>query len=307
MSKQHFKSHNFRGVSDRLIEQADSILDEMAEEGYTLTLRQLYYQFVARDIIPNSEKSYKSLSKLITKAREAGLIAWDAIEDRNRAFKDYNYDEDINNVLYGLEGFIHYDLWARQDNYVEVWVEKDALVNVVERPAKRFRVPYMACKGYLSASHAWRAGQRFREKMEEGKDCVLIHLGDHDPSGLDMTRDNQDRLDLFAGYGVEVRRIALNIDQVRKYNPPPNPAKFEDPRANDYVRLHGKTSWELDALAPRVIDKMISDEIQSLITDEKSWAELQEQEAKDRARVSALPRVSKDVWKLVDKYLAKNK
>lgn len=171
--------------------------------------------------------------------------------------------------------------------YVEVWVEKEALGNVVERPCSEFRVPYMACKGYLSASQAWRAGERFEEAMDNGQNAVLIHLGDHDPSGIDMTRDNSVRLEVFARQNVEVRRIALNMDQVRRYNPPPNPAKMTDTRANDYVARYGDESWELDALRPEVIDRLIRDEINSLI-DGDIWNEDIEREREKRVLLRKL-------------------
>ena len=112
-------------------------------------------------------------------------------------------------------------------------------------------MPYMACKGNLSASEAWRAGQRFERAAEAGKDLVLFHLGDQDPSGVDMTRDNGDRVELYSsGQFVDVRRLALNMDQVEEYSPPPNPVKLTDSRAEGYVAQFGTSSWELDALEP---------------------------------------------------------
>jgi hypothetical protein len=145
----------------------------------------------------------------------------------------------------------------------------------------------MACKGYLSASEAWRSGQRFEAMADEGRVCVLIHLGDHDPSGIDMTRDNSERLELFAGQGVEVRRIALNMDQVRQYNPPPNPAKLTDKRADQYIRIHGDKSWELDALQPNIIEKLVEDEIRSMV-DFEVWDETQEREREGRKALAEL-------------------
>ena len=116
----------------------------------------------------------------------------------------------------------------------------------------------MACKGYLSASEAWRAGLRFQRAIDRGKRPVLLHLGDHDPSGIDMTRDNGDRLGEFVLQGVEVRRIALNMDQVQEHNPPPNPAKEDDSRFRGYRELYGEESWELDALRQNTIGDIIT-------------------------------------------------
>lgn len=286
-----FIDKNFRGDSLSLIQTAGSIIEDYAGQGYVLTLRQLYYQFVSRDIIPNSEKSYKRLGGLVTDARMAGLLPWDGIEDRGRGVKPWLIEESIDSILSDLPHEYAADFWAEQEYYVEVWVEKEALSNVVQRACMPLRVPYMACKGYLSASEAYRSGKRFQEQEAKGKRPLVIHLGDHDPSGIDMTRDNRDRLGLFSGYDVEVRRIALNRDQIDRYRPPPNPAKVTDSRAADYIARHGRTSWELDALEPKVVVDLISNTIRPLI-DEDAW-----QRANDKERENkALLRGVRDRW-----------
>lgn len=177
---------------------------------------------------------------------------------------------------------------------IEVWVEKEALVGVIERVAFKYRCPYFACRGYTSQSESWRAGVRFADYVDRGQPVKIIHLGDHDPSGIDMTRDNDDRLQLFSeGADVEVIRVALNFDQVLKYNPPPNPAKFQDPRAASYVRLHGNESWELDALDPKVIDDLISTEIAQYI-DWDNWDEMKKREDAARAKIKEIAENWKD-------------
>lgn len=277
-----YKDWNPKSETIALVDVAERIIDEYETQGYTLTLRQLYYQFVARDIIENSERSYKNLGNMITKARMAGLISWKAIEDRNREHNDFWYDEDELNPIKHLPAYIRFDQWDRQDYYIEVWVEKEALGNVVSRACEPLLIPHMACKGYLSASEAWRAGQRFERMSDRGHLCKLIHLGDHDPSGIDMTRDNADRMDIFAGHGnVEISRIALNMDQVEQYTPPPNPAKITDSRAAGYIKKYGRTSWELDALEPRVLEKLIKDEVKQYI-DWDTWNDVLEMQEEKR-------------------------
>lgn len=285
--KRFYKEWRPNQASLDLVFTANQIIDEYAAQRYTLTLRQLYYQFVARDIIENTERSYKNLGAIITRARMAGLVSWEAIEDRNRENHQFWMTEDILKPIRNLPNYIRFDQWARQDTYVEVWVEKEALGNVVNRACSPLLVPYMSCKGYLSASEAWRAGSRYEEKLDEGKNCVLIHLGDHDPSGIDMTRDNDDRLELFAGEKIDVRRIALNMDQVSEYNPPTNPAKITDSRAKDYIKKYGRSSWELDALEPAVLEKLIKDEIRSFIDWDK-WNEVTEQEDEAEDKLHAV-------------------
>lgn len=274
-----YKDWNPKPPTLALVYTANEIIDEYQAAGYVLTLRQLYYQFVARGIIENSQHSYKNLGTVIKKGREAGLISWEAIEDRNRELNSFQYTEDIMNPIKNLPRYIQFDRWARQECYMEVWVEKEALGNIVSKACNPYIVPHMSCKGFLSVSEMWRAGMRFAEKMRAGKRCVLIHLGDHDPSGMDMTRDNQDRMDLFtrAHHGVEVRRIALNMDQVDEYQPPPNWAKTTDSRYDGYIEKYGDTSWELDALEPQVLENLIKSEIK-LFLDIDIWEQVGELE-----------------------------
>lgn len=282
-----YEDYNFSAASLDTIDTANEILDAYSAKGYTMTLRQLYYQFVSRDLVANTERSYKNLGNLVTKARDAGLISWTAIEDGGRGVTSYGFQEDPREAISDLPYMIAFDQWARQDYYIEVWVEKHALNQVISRPARRWRVPYMSCKGYLSASEAWRSGQRFQEKVDEGKEVVILHLGDHDPSGIDMTRDNRERSWKYAmgSDNIEIVRLALNMDQIEEHRPPPNPAKITDSRAQDYIRRFGNKSWELDALDPTVIDKLIDGEIQKRL-DIDVWDEVaaQEREAKDQLR-----------------------
>ncbi len=300
-----YKEWNPTARVEELVFTAENIIEEYSANGYTLTLRQLYYQFVARDIIENSERSYKNLGNHINNARLAGMISWRAIEDRNRGHYAPWTDEEITSPVRSLPHYIRFDRWARMDTYVEVWVEKEALGNVIQRACDPLLVPYLSCKGYLSASEAWRAGQRFKRKAEEGKDCVLIHLGDHDPSGIDMTRDNAERVALFSGEHVDVRRIALNMDQVREYQPPPNPTKLSDSRAKGYLKQFGKTSWELDALQPSMLEKLIQDEVR-LFIDQDAWDCVGEEEAEMKNKLEAVYNNWDEVEELLEEIELRN-
>lgn len=261
----------FHQKSLDLIDTCNGIIDDYESRGYTLTLRQLYYQLVSRDIIANKQQEYSRLGSIISDARLAGLISWKAIEDRTRNVKGNSHWRNPEQIVKAAINSYQIDKWENQPYHVEVWVEKDALVGVVARICNRLDVSYFSCRGYTSASEMWKAGYyRMNNAIQEGKDPVIIHLGDHDPSGIDMTRDIAERLALFSGYPVEVNRIALNMDQVRFYNPPPNPAKLTDSRADSYIQIHGYESWELDALDPDVLSDLIEDAVLEL-RDEDLW------------------------------------
>lgn len=256
--KEQFIVKNFKAPSLAIIEKANEIIDDYRSQGFSLTLRQLYYQFVARDLLPNTERSYKRLGSIINDGRMAGLIDWSAIEDRTRNLQGNSHWDSPADVIEAARQSYRIDMWANQPKRVEVWIEKEALSGVIAGVCSELDVDYFACRGYVSQSEQWRAGVRSRDTSQEK---VILHLGDHDPSGIDMTRDNQDRLSVFSTYNVTVERIALNMDQVEQYNPPPNPAKMTDARFRQYSHDYGDLSWELDALEPLVLTELIREKV----------------------------------------------
>jgi hypothetical protein len=288
-----------------VIRQANEICADYSAQGYDLTLRQLYYQFVARGFIPNSQKSYKRLGDIINKARLAGLLDWDYITDRTRNLQALSHWATPGSIIRSAADSFALDKWSKQPVRVEVWVEKEALAGIVSQVADRHDCAWFSCRGYVSQSELWGAAQRHLNYLKGGQRVVVVHLGDHDPSGIDMTRDITDRLEMFVlqdwlnqrmpvgdsdsvyrrdirkhmidyldngDHGRElgdnagrdpitVNRIALNMDQVEQYDPPPNPTKLTDSRAEDYIRNYGDDSWELDALDPATLDALIDSAI----------------------------------------------
>lgn len=259
MPKIQYKEIRFRQSSLDLIRLVNEVINDYKAQGYELTLRQVYYQLVARGYIPNNERSYKNVGNLINDGRLAGLIDWYAITDRTRNLRGNSHWDTPSEVIASAKYSYLLDKWEGQPNYVEVWVEKDALVDVVGQACRPLDVPYFSCRGYTSQSEMWMAAQRFR-RQDFREQRIIIHLGDHDPSGIDMTRDIQERLDMF-GADVYVKRIALTMEQIDFYSPPPNPAKITDSRCDKYIAQYGHESWELDALEPKVITDLIKEQV----------------------------------------------
>lgn len=280
MPKICYVPKNFNAGSVSIIEQANDIIAAYAVQGFTLTLRQLYYQFVARGLIPNRQTEYKRLGSIINDARLAGLIDWDAIVDRTRNLQDLAHWDNPEQIIRAVASQYREDRWQDQQYRLEVWIEKDALVGVIQGTCQRNDVPYFSCRGYTSQSELWGAAMRLKAYENDGQETVVIHLGDHDPSGIDMSRDIRDRLRLF-GAKTQLRRIALNMNQVEQYDPPPNPAKLTDSRAEGYIGEYGDDSWELDALEPTVLDALVQAEIDNWL-DRRSWRESTEAQEHQR-------------------------
>lgn len=267
-----------------VIEKANEIITDFESQGYDLTLRQLYYQFVAQDLIPNKQSEYKKLGVIINDARLAGLISWKSIVDRTRNLAGNSHWNSPAAIIRGSAEQYAIDKWENQPHRVEVWVEKEALAGIIGSVAERLDVDYFSCRGYTSQSEMWNAAMRLRRYIHNGQDVTIIHLGDHDPSGVDMTRDIIDRLSMFTGKKINVDRIALNMDQVRKYKPPPNPAKITDKRAAGYIKKFGMKSWELDALNPQTLDELIEKTILEH-RDEDLWSEKVADEEADKEKL----------------------
>lgn len=286
MPKVEYVPKRFSARTLDLIDLANEIIEEYEAQGFVLTLRQLYYQLVARGYIPNRQTEYKRLGSILNDARLAGLVDWLAIEDRTRNLQSLGHWENPRQILLSAARGYRLDRWADQPEYCEVWIEKDALVGVIEGICNSLDVPYFSCRGYTSASEMWQASQRLIAQEDEGKQTTIFHLGDHDPSGIDMTRDIQDRLTLFDA-GTLVARIALTMDQVREYDPPPNPAKMSDARYSGYVDAYGEECWELDALDPAVLAGLIRDNVMDII-DQERWSAVEQREDSEKEQLRGI-------------------
>jgi hypothetical protein len=321
---------NFAPASLAVIAQAEVICTEYQAQGYDLTLRQLYYQFVARGLILNKATEYKRIGSIINDARLAGMLDWDFIVDRTRNIRSLGHWDAPSDIIDSAADSFRVDKWAKQPTRIEVWIEKDALSGVLEAVCPDLDVPYFACRGNVSQSEQWSAAQRLNKYLWAGQDVLILHLGDHDPSGIDMSRDNEDRLRLFMHKDLitkmkevlrkevkagridpdaedyktkavafldeyektvgkfEFRRIALNMDQVEEYNPPPNFAKTTDSRFAAYEELYGDQSWELDALPPDVLATLVTDNVEEA-RDSDLWEEAvaEEERGKTLLRLAA--------------------
>lgn len=298
---------NWKPKEDALrdILRARAIIEEYRDAGITLTLRQLYYQFVARDFIPNTEKSYKRLGNILKRGRQGGVIDWEAIEDRGRTPVEWSQFESMRDCLEEAVSHFRMERQMGQEVYVELWVEKDALASVLRPIAARYHVTLMVNRGYSSASAMRASAERVRECVERyGCDeAVVLYLGDLDPSGEDMVRDIRDRLGRFLNSGqlvngsvletpaqarrrkpiidLYVKKLALTMDQVNHFGPPPNPTKLSDSRAKDFIRKFGRQSWEVDALPPTELRTIIEEAIEEQL-DMSRIEEIKERESEDR-------------------------
>jgi hypothetical protein len=305
--KERFIERRFAKDSQDLIEKANDIIREYTGQGFVLTLRQLYYQMVARDILANKVQGYKRLGSIINDARYAGLIDWDALEDRTRNITGSSHWTSPGDIISSAAYSFALDKWANQLHRPEIWVEKQALENIVQRAAQDNDLSYICCRGYMSASEMYEAAQRIRRRRAHtlhSQETVIIYLGDHDPSGLNMSDgDIPKRFEVFLSKyrqdPVLIKRVALNWDQIQQYQPPPNPAKETDSRFNGYQQKFGDESWELDALEPALLLSVIQAAIDE-VKDHALYDEEQEREDSERRALTSLSRRWTDVVRFLE-------
>lgn len=291
-----YQNRRFSAKSLELIEQVNQIISNFRAQGFDLTLRQIYYRLVASDKIPNTVQAYKKVGAAVVHGRMAGLIDWNAIVDRTRQVRELTHWRSPSSIVDAAVHSFRIDRWARQPIMPEVWIEKDALVGVFLRSCRELDVPLFSCRGYVSLSEMWRAGRRRMQNYKaRGQRPVIYHFGDHDPSGIDMTRDIRERLSLFAESSIEVARVALSLEQVLQYEAPPNPAKLSDPRAGWYLQEYGRESWELDALDPTVLAQLTEDQVK-MVRDEDLWSEAIEEEEKGTEMLRKAAEQLKEGW-----------
>ena len=129
-----------------------SICKDYKEQGYTLTLRQLYYQLVAKDAIPNHDKVYKKLSSLKDDTVFGGLVDWNTFEDRGRVPIIAAYDESVASALRFAARTYRLNRQLHQPIHIEVWTEKDAISSILRRVTDPLGIRLVVNKGYSSST-----------------------------------------------------------------------------------------------------------------------------------------------------------
>lgn len=274
-----------------VVGQIQAIVSEYSAQGYRLTLRQLHYQFVSRNWIVNHIAAYKKLGEVLDDCRYGGLVDWDAIVDRGRVPYLPYWALDVKDALKDTVDRYRVDRQDSQPTHIEVWTEKDALSEIMRRSTKKYHVRLCVNKGYTSSSAAYESYDRFADIINEGQDVVILYFGDHDPSGLDMIRDIQYRVDFMLrngrhgiGEGFTVVPIGLSMEQIKKYKCPPNPTKLTDNRTPKYVKKFGRTCWEVDALPPEALTEILDTNIERFM-DMDQYLKMLRQEGKDLAQL----------------------
>lgn len=259
-----------------IIDQAHAILEAFNP----MTVRQVYYQLVSRQVIENTMAQYKSVSRALVNARLDGSIPWGWLEDRTRGARsnDGSYDNLADFAKY-IQYYYKRDFWATQQKQLEVWEEKDALSSVFGDALYSYRVTYNVGRGFDGWDSIYKASRRYGS----GENVTVLYFGDFDPSGEEMCTSLKKRLAELGSHPT-IYKVALTKEEVIRYNLPHDPTKASDSRSAKFVEKYGDMAVELDALPPDVLQARIREEVEKYV-DMAAIAAIEEQERVERNRL----------------------
>jgi len=284
----------------RLVPATLKVVEE--NPGIRLTIRQVFYRLVSKGIIRNTRSAYNSLDKVLTLARQKGQIPYEVFVDHTRgvigniSYESVNPEETFEDAKQtyeaseetfngAAEGY-QLPIWHGQPNHVEVWLEKQALANLFQQITSKKNVRLAPCKGYPSLTFMYEAASYLYHNVPKDKDILILYFGDFDMRGVDIQRDINEKLTAF-NLDVEVKRIALTKEQIENYQLPPAPAKKTDTMAFGWVGSEGDVAWEIDALPPKELQRLIK----TAIEEQFDWQAYQtrgEQVSTGRAQINEL-------------------
>lgn len=255
---------------------------EVLTETHPMTVRQIFYQLVSRQVVENSRGSYQAVSNVLVDARKSGEISWRWIEDRLRRPRTVSMWDDLADFADTVQQAYRRDVWATQPGYVEAWLEKDALSGIFEDLLKPYGVTLNVGRGY----DGWASIHNAADRYLNHDDVTVLYYGDFDPSGEDMVRSLRERLEFFDCV-PEIVKCALTSEDVDRYNLPPAMTKITDSRRAAFIAEHGDRCVELDALPVDVLRERIKAEIQRCM-DLKALETVQKMEKQERHHLVTL-------------------
>lgn len=252
------------------------------KDNHPMTVRQLFYQLVARQVIEKTENEYKNVACRLSKVlRETEVVPYGWIADNTRWMRVPDTYEDVEDALLSCARTYRRNFWMRQPAYVEIWIEKDALAGVVSAVTYPWCVPLMVVRGNSSITFLHEAAQAYKGK---NKPIHIYYLGDSDPSGEMISRTVERRLRQWSGVDIHYERVAITDEQVETFHLPLRPNKKRDPNLRNFDK---PGSVELDALPVNALRALVEQYITKHV-DVREWSELQKIEDAEKKSLEML-------------------
>lgn len=259
-------------------------ISELTAEQKRMTVRGIFYALVSRGIVPKDDtRGYRPVQRQVLAMREAGLLPWAFVADGTRWTRRATLHNDVDDALAEVARSYRRDLWRSQGWRVELWLEKDALADVIYPTADAWGVPLFVTRGVSSSTYTYNAAQDVIAYARHGQRTAILALFDLDAGGERGFRKVTEVAERAAGHAV-VRRLALTDEQARDWNLPTRPAKRSDPQA---VAWGNRPAVELDAIPPDTLTAIVDAAIRDYV-DPHAWQVEQAVEAEERRHLTAL-------------------
>ncbi len=276
------KTRRTRQQVEELLHGTLAVLDAEKEYG-PMTIRHCYYKLVELGLLAKTEQEYNNLGYQLRKWRRSGQIPYSAFSDNSRSYYEYTQFDSLEDALITTRDTYRRNLWASQSEYIEIWVEKDAIATIVFRIASQFGVKVFPTHGFNSMTAAYVSAEAFKRAQKAGKNVHVYYFGDYDKAGKDISKSITRNLRKDHHIDIDFQRVAINDDQVEKYNLPTRPPKDRD------IKCGFVSCVEIDALPMKPFTELIESSIIQHI-DGRAWERQMEIESQERALMSHLVR-----------------
>jgi len=258
-------------------------ISAVASEYERMTVRQLFYQLVARGVIEKSDNEYKRICDMSAQMRLDGTLPYRKIADGHRSRRGVYAHGGLGEALADTQRHYRRNYWLEQAVNVEVWCEKDALTGVIQPVCDDYGVTYVATRGFPSLTLIYESAMAM---LKLDKPTHIYYFGDHDASGRAISENLQASL-CSHGADVVVQREGLNPWHITQYGLPLRPGKGSDSRHAKFAAQYGDGCVELDALPPNRLEGMVHMAIRSEI-DHEAWERVRAVEAEERITLAQI-------------------
>jgi hypothetical protein len=274
---------------------------EEKREFWPLSDREIHYDLLSYPPLRHSCKPdsryrndrpcYQDLCDLLTRARLAGEIPFEAIADPTRTVRNWPVDREpgaftrreLDNFLKGYWR----DLQQSQPNHIEIVGEKNTVEGSIRDVAAEFCIPYTLGRGYCSLDPRYKMARRFRASGKEK--LIVLVLADFDPEGEDIP--NAFALSMRDDFGIEkivAKKVCLTHAQVLERNIPRTfDIKTEGSRYSKFAAKYGDRAHELEALPVGDRADLLREAIKSVL-DVEAYNREVEAEKKNAAHMEVM-------------------
>lgn len=273
------KSRTGRPLGRLALEIRDAVSD-LTGRYDRMSVRQAYYLLEVAGVVAKTDGGYRQVQQQVLKMRREGLLPWSFIADGTRWQRKPKTYGDVADFTDRMARTYRRDLWQSQRIRIEVWLEKDALADVIVDTTAAWDVALMVSRGQSSATFLYNAAKEAEAAWHQDEAETFIYaLYDRDAGGRRAASAIERELPRYApGVPIHFELLAVTDHEIELWRLPTRPAKRSDPEAAKYDGV----AVELDAIPPDKLTKLVEYAITRHV-DQRAWEIEQAIEAEERA------------------------